>query len=204
MSSSYWYFLNREKFAVCFALIVTLTNTTRNERKWIFSTINDGNVHKADILVARDCVTRNWYLFLRPTNNYRLLYGMSVFTVLQSALVILNTSANQKMFDDWEKRQNGSQCIRCAVVGNGGILNGSKKGREIDQNDYVFRWDNIGALLFWETWCSAGLKSDKPLCISINPSQLRLESDNKRLSLEMKWYKKCNLNYSKQKISQNS
>nr|XP_013807520.1 PREDICTED: alpha-N-acetylgalactosaminide alpha-2,6-sialyltransferase 2-like isoform X3 [Apteryx mantelli mantelli] len=30
-------------------------------------------------------------------------------------------------------------CIRCAVVGNGGILNGSRMGRTIDAHDYVFR-----------------------------------------------------------------
>ncbi|KAK2866608.1 hypothetical protein Q7C36_002664 [Tachysurus vachellii] len=59
--------------------------------------------------------------------------------ILQSSLAILNTSANRLMFDDWERRPKRSQCIRCAVIGNGGILNGSKKGQEIDQNDYVFR-----------------------------------------------------------------
>ncbi|XP_059128158.1 alpha-N-acetylgalactosaminide alpha-2,6-sialyltransferase 2 isoform X1 [Peromyscus eremicus] len=30
-------------------------------------------------------------------------------------------------------------CIRCAVVGNGGILNGSRQGQKIDAHDYVFR-----------------------------------------------------------------
>ncbi|XP_062859460.1 alpha-N-acetylgalactosaminide alpha-2,6-sialyltransferase 1-like [Trichomycterus rosablanca] len=30
-------------------------------------------------------------------------------------------------------------CIRCAVVGTGGILNGSKMGKEIDSHHYVFR-----------------------------------------------------------------
>ncbi|XP_045925051.1 alpha-N-acetylgalactosaminide alpha-2,6-sialyltransferase 2-like [Micropterus dolomieu] len=30
-------------------------------------------------------------------------------------------------------------CVRCAVVATGGILNGSKMGKEIDAHDYVFR-----------------------------------------------------------------
>ncbi|KAM9773166.1 alpha-N-acetylgalactosaminide alpha-2,6-sialyltransferase 1.1 [Syngnathus typhle] len=30
-------------------------------------------------------------------------------------------------------------CIRCAVVGTAGILNGSKMGKEIDAHDYIFR-----------------------------------------------------------------
>ncbi|XP_064179257.1 alpha-N-acetylgalactosaminide alpha-2,6-sialyltransferase 1-like [Anguilla rostrata] len=32
-------------------------------------------------------------------------------------------------------------CVRCAVVANGGILNGSKMGQTIDSHDYVFRMD---------------------------------------------------------------
>ncbi|KAG9337895.1 hypothetical protein JZ751_027548, partial [Albula glossodonta] len=61
------------------------------------------------------------------------------FVNLAETLSALNTTANQFMFDDWDSRANGSTCIRCAVVGSGGILRGSMKGREIDEHHYVFR-----------------------------------------------------------------
>lgn len=71
--------------------------------------------------------------------SFSLDLCLLLFTVLNSSLAILNTTANRLMFDDWENRANRSECIRCAVVGNGGILNGSRKGKEIDEHDYVFR-----------------------------------------------------------------
>ncbi|KAJ8013480.1 hypothetical protein DPEC_G00030230 [Dallia pectoralis] len=66
-------------------------------------------------------------------------WGNFDFNTLLSTLPVLNTSANWHMFDDWDLRRNGSRCVRCAVVGNGGILKDSGKGQEIDQHDYVFR-----------------------------------------------------------------
>ncbi|XP_060700785.1 alpha-N-acetylgalactosaminide alpha-2,6-sialyltransferase 2 isoform X2 [Hemiscyllium ocellatum] len=77
----------------------------------------------------------------RRLSRYNGAHGWEVISYedLKDALSYLNTSANAFMFDDWEKRPNKSSCIRCAVIGNGGILNGSRKGEEIDQHDYVFR-----------------------------------------------------------------
>ncbi|XP_068610632.1 alpha-N-acetylgalactosaminide alpha-2,6-sialyltransferase 1.1 [Brachionichthys hirsutus] len=36
-------------------------------------------------------------------------------------------------------KPGGDRCVRCAVVGTGGILGGSKMGKEIDAHDHVFR-----------------------------------------------------------------
>ncbi|XP_078257724.1 alpha-N-acetylgalactosaminide alpha-2,6-sialyltransferase 2-like [Rhinoraja longicauda] len=67
-------------------------------------------------------------------------WGVISYEDLKDTLSYLNTSANAVLFDDWERRSNKtSVCIRCAVIGNGGILNGSRKGKEIDGHDYVFR-----------------------------------------------------------------
>ncbi|NXG39943.1 SIA7B sialyltransferase, partial [Dromaius novaehollandiae] len=60
--------------------------------------------------------------------------------VLKASLSLLNTSANGFLFDARGRGPGApASCVRCAVVGNGGILNGSRMGRAIDAHDYVFR-----------------------------------------------------------------
>ncbi|ELK12331.1 Alpha-N-acetylgalactosaminide alpha-2,6-sialyltransferase 2, partial [Pteropus alecto] len=57
-------------------------------------------------------------------------------TAIASTLGLLNGSESAQLFASRERLRD---CVRCAVVGNGGILNGSRQGRNIDAHDYVFR-----------------------------------------------------------------
>ncbi|XP_032472734.1 alpha-N-acetylgalactosaminide alpha-2,6-sialyltransferase 2 isoform X2 [Phocoena sinus] len=56
---------------------------------------------------------------------------------IASTLSLLNGSESTRLFAVSRELLPG--CIRCAVVGNGGILNGSRQGQNIDAHDYVFR-----------------------------------------------------------------
>ncbi|XP_061248727.1 alpha-N-acetylgalactosaminide alpha-2,6-sialyltransferase 2 isoform X2 [Bos javanicus] len=56
---------------------------------------------------------------------------------ITSTLSLLNGSESTRLFAVSRELLPG--CIRCAVVGNGGILNGSRQGQNIDAHDYVFR-----------------------------------------------------------------
>nr|XP_032653199.1 alpha-N-acetylgalactosaminide alpha-2,6-sialyltransferase 2-like isoform X2 [Chelonoidis abingdonii]XP_032653200.1 alpha-N-acetylgalactosaminide alpha-2,6-sialyltransferase 2-like isoform X2 [Chelonoidis abingdonii] len=88
-----------------------------------------------------------WAQHARPAEYRRLRsYGGAHgwqevgWPVVRDALTRLDALANGHMFDARSRAAaGGSPCVRCAVVGNGGILNGSRAGAAIDRHDYVFR-----------------------------------------------------------------
>ncbi|XP_049633216.1 alpha-N-acetylgalactosaminide alpha-2,6-sialyltransferase 2 [Suncus etruscus] len=66
-------------------------------------------------------------------------YGWQGFShqAIASTLSLLNGSDSTELFGGSQEPR--PPCVRCAVVGNGGILNGSHQGPNIDAHDYVFR-----------------------------------------------------------------
>ncbi|XP_069511270.1 alpha-N-acetylgalactosaminide alpha-2,6-sialyltransferase 2-like isoform X2 [Ambystoma mexicanum] len=100
---------------------------------------------KIPILVWKNHAIAEEYERLRIYNGC-FGWNHTSWDILNQTLALLNTSANGYIFSDWNRKATAaSPCIRCAAVGNGGILNGSKMGKEIDQHDYVFRVN--GAIL---------------------------------------------------------
>lgn len=93
-----------------------------------------------------DVPVLQWSKHLSPEQYQRLRqypgahgWGGVSYETLVETLSVLDSPQSGLLLDDWPERLNASHCIRCAVVGNGGILKDSHKGAEIDQHDYVFR-----------------------------------------------------------------
>lgn len=65
-----------------------------------------------------------------------MLYFL-IFIAIKAAVDTIPKLASTQLLQVPTTTKDG--CICCAVVGSGGILNGSRLGTEIDSTDYVFR-----------------------------------------------------------------
>ncbi|XP_045155796.1 alpha-N-acetylgalactosaminide alpha-2,6-sialyltransferase 2 [Echinops telfairi] len=87
------------------------------------------------LLSGRPFTPELWHSLSR----HRAPYGWQGLPsqAIASTLTLLNHSESGELFAAAREPLPG--CVRCAVVGNGGILKGSHQGLSIDAHDYVFR-----------------------------------------------------------------
>ncbi|CAH1238972.1 ST6GALNAC1 [Branchiostoma lanceolatum] len=71
--------------------------------------------------------------------NKLQLYGLPFGFRAQKRELLARLLNNKNFTNEPVFRGEKKECVRCAVVGAGGSLNGSALGKEIDGHDYIFR-----------------------------------------------------------------
>ncbi|XP_073683976.1 alpha-N-acetylgalactosaminide alpha-2,6-sialyltransferase 1.2 [Garra rufa] len=109
------------------------TASLRNSSSPVFK---EKFIPNIQLFLQRDHLNMSEWNRLYHFNNPFGYMGLN-YTAIKAAVDTIPKLASTQLLQVPTKAKNG--CIRCAVVGTSGILNGSRLGKEIDSSDYVFR-----------------------------------------------------------------
>ncbi|KAK2876503.1 hypothetical protein Q8A67_020599 [Cirrhinus molitorella] len=109
------------------------TASLRNSSSPVFK---EKSIPNIQLFLQSDHLNLSEWNRLYHFNNPFGYMGLN-YTAIKAAVDTIPKLASTQLLQVPTRAKDG--CIRCAVVGTSGILNGSRLGKEIDSSDYVFR-----------------------------------------------------------------